>query len=231
MKTQSSAYASTQSQSKSCAFPPLFRETLKCPICTEIMFQPVTCYCSHSFCKDCICCLNRGNETSCVVCKSTLCENPVPNITLNSLIESMFSEGNKYFDYSQDKEVIVWRERLTKHKQLEQKKNKDLDEFKKCFSYLKDVNLCAPLDHKTKFKILCSLDYFNTTHLRNSFCDWIGLTVEKINSITTLELVHLCTNLNIHVPVKCIRSNQDGRIISNTDKSFLITKLTSIMNK
>lgn len=74
---------------------------LECPICTQFIFKPISLYCGHSFCKDC---LKQAleNRPACPVCRNPSFLNVSElkeNILLKNIVES------KYPDYYKERHL------------------------------------------------------------------------------------------------------------------------------
>lgn len=67
---------------------------ITCPICMDVLQDPVTTSCGHTFCKDC---LNRNMsycDYGCPLCKEHLLMKPSPNIVLKAILEE-YKEAQK----------------------------------------------------------------------------------------------------------------------------------------
>ena len=64
-------------------------DDLNCLICYNLLCQPTTMHCGHSFCRDCAVKLfNTDRKINCPICRTTLSkELPRVNVTLKTLIE------------------------------------------------------------------------------------------------------------------------------------------------
>jgi hypothetical protein len=86
-------------------------DELKCPICQDLLYHPVTLFCQHSFCKLCLKRYKKENPTkkaSCPMCKLKIFIPPIQNTTLNNII-----------DLTNEKENL---EKINKYKQKEELK-------------------------------------------------------------------------------------------------------------
>lgn len=108
-----------------------FKEEAICPICLELMTEPVSVDCGHSFCRACLTGVieNQGQETfHCALCRNSFTRESLrPNRQLESLIES-FREmdqniceehGEKLRLFCEDDgQLICWCcERTPQHKE------------------------------------------------------------------------------------------------------------------
>lgn len=68
------------------------QEHFTCPICYEILKNPITTICGHNFCKSCI----IANNLECAYCKTTLkaCEITI-NYQIKNFIEETLEKGSK----------------------------------------------------------------------------------------------------------------------------------------
>ena len=70
----------------------ILEEYFTCPICIEIMNNPITTICGHNFCKDCI----NLSLINCPICKKTLdFSNLNTNYQLKNIIESIKNFDNQ----------------------------------------------------------------------------------------------------------------------------------------
>ncbi|XP_005755399.2 E3 ubiquitin/ISG15 ligase TRIM25-like, partial [Pundamilia nyererei] len=70
----------------------LYREKLRCSICLQLLKDPVTIPCGHSYCMTCIeTCWNEKETHSCPQCRQTFKSQPVlvKNIILGELVEDL----------------------------------------------------------------------------------------------------------------------------------------------
>jgi hypothetical protein len=70
------------------------RKLLHCPICHDILLDPVTLYCQHTYCLEC---LEEFEENSSVKCPNKKCQSkvflaPSHNYKIKEIIEKMFSQ-------------------------------------------------------------------------------------------------------------------------------------------
>lgn len=63
-------------------------ELLKCSICTDIFYEPITLLCQHSFCKKC---LDNSNTNKCPYCNLKIFVPPQVNYVLQALAYKFFS--------------------------------------------------------------------------------------------------------------------------------------------
>ncbi|XP_056092059.1 nuclear factor 7, ovary-like [Rhinichthys klamathensis goyatoka] len=72
-------------------------EELSCPVCCDVFKAPVLLSCSHSVCKECLQQFWRTKKTQeCPVCRRRPSrENPLVNLTLKNLCESILTERNE----------------------------------------------------------------------------------------------------------------------------------------
>ena len=75
-----------------------FEEEFVCSICLDLMFQPVTTKCGHTFCRAC---LKKalGVKRECTICRDPIADDgslPV-NITLQKIIEKKYPDITSKF--------------------------------------------------------------------------------------------------------------------------------------
>ncbi|XP_014882503.1 tripartite motif-containing protein 35-like [Poecilia latipinna] len=71
-------------------------ENLCCPICQDIFKDPVLLSCSHSFCKECLKDWWREKpERECPICKRRSRDEPLYNLALKNLCESLLQQRNQ----------------------------------------------------------------------------------------------------------------------------------------
>ncbi|XP_042262905.1 E3 ubiquitin-protein ligase TRIM39-like [Thunnus maccoyii] len=72
-------------------------EDLRCPVCQDVLRDPVVLSCSHSFCKDCLKSWWRQKQTrECPVCKRRSSrEEPPCNLVLKNLCESFLQDRDQ----------------------------------------------------------------------------------------------------------------------------------------
>jgi len=63
-----------------------------CPICMDVLFEPVTLTCGHSYCIDCLYKLEQQNKSKkeCPACRARWREWPQTSFVLNELVKSNF---------------------------------------------------------------------------------------------------------------------------------------------
>jgi len=64
-------------------------EILKCSLCHELLYQPVTLFCQDTFCKAC---LVKLPTNECPTCRRKFFRPPISNFKLLGLIEKVFPE-------------------------------------------------------------------------------------------------------------------------------------------
>ncbi|XP_039646772.1 tripartite motif-containing protein 5-like isoform X2 [Perca fluviatilis] len=69
-------------------------EKLSCPVCLELLTEPLTLPCGHSFCSSCVRAhwdTEAASQSSCPVCRETFTPRPVlqTNIVLAELVEHL----------------------------------------------------------------------------------------------------------------------------------------------
>jgi hypothetical protein len=69
----------------------VLEECLSCPICLEVMKNPVTTKCGHNFCLECI----KMNKLQCAICRKFSYEEPTINYGLKKTIEAMTNLHNQ----------------------------------------------------------------------------------------------------------------------------------------
>ncbi|XP_056132130.1 tripartite motif-containing protein 16-like isoform X2 [Lampris incognitus] len=86
----------------------LDRDQLCCSICLDLLNQPVTLHCGHSYCRDCIeSCWGKDEEKgvySCPQCRQTFSPRPalVKNTMLAQIVENLKTTGNQQASPSAD---------------------------------------------------------------------------------------------------------------------------------
>ncbi|XP_074551360.1 zinc-binding protein A33-like [Halichoeres trimaculatus] len=82
----------------------LTEEQLLCPICLELLNQPVSTPCGHNFCKDCIHGYwQSANLTQCPVCKYKFRKRP--ELKVNTFISEVVSQFNKSLEQKDENET------------------------------------------------------------------------------------------------------------------------------
>ncbi|XP_040825737.1 E3 ubiquitin-protein ligase TRIM31-like [Ochotona curzoniae] len=74
------------------SFPTKLKQEVTCPICLEILRNPVTIYCGHSFCHSCITQLKETSKDffKCPLCKSSMNKDSfLPNWLLGNLLRNL----------------------------------------------------------------------------------------------------------------------------------------------
>ncbi|XP_034549036.1 E3 ubiquitin-protein ligase TRIM68-like [Notolabrus celidotus] len=82
----------------------LTEEQLLCPICLDLLNQPVSTPCGHNFCRDCI----QGywqsaNLSQCPVCKQKFCR--MPELKVNTFISEVASQFKKSLEQRDENET------------------------------------------------------------------------------------------------------------------------------
>lgn len=86
----------------------LLEEFFSCPICLDVMENPITTKCGHNFCHDCM----KKNNYECAVCRTPLLQTEIAlNYQLNKTIEVMRSMEEeelkkRYFNIGGDREQL-----------------------------------------------------------------------------------------------------------------------------
>jgi hypothetical protein len=96
-------------------------DTLMCSICYELLFEPITLMCQHTFCKRCI---KVSEFNPCANCRLVTFAPPQKNIILNDIIKNIFPE--KY----NERKMLMDKQDEEKIKQLEEK-TREQEEKKK----------------------------------------------------------------------------------------------------
>ncbi|XP_006885772.1 PREDICTED: E3 ubiquitin-protein ligase TRIM21-like [Elephantulus edwardii] len=69
-------------------------EEVTCPICSNLMVEPVSTECGHNFCKECIFQVGRDRDSACPVCQRPfLLSNLQPNEELASKVDNLTQKG------------------------------------------------------------------------------------------------------------------------------------------
>src|SRR5437868_12287624 len=64
-------------------------DSVTCSICLDILFEPVTLFCQHSFCKDCI---TQIINNQCPLCRAYITIPLEKNIILDDFCAKLFSK-------------------------------------------------------------------------------------------------------------------------------------------
>ena len=75
----------------------ILEENLKCGICKDILYHPVTLLCQHTFCNYCLSCCN---DNHCPICRKIFIMPKGYNKELNHVIKSLYRD--KYKEKSKD---------------------------------------------------------------------------------------------------------------------------------
>jgi DNA-directed RNA polymerase subunit RPC12/RpoP len=83
------------------------RKILKCPLCRDILLEPVTLYCQHTFCNHCLESLEENSLVKCPTCNHKGLLVPAHNYKIKELIEKFFTKEELKDRQDKHKEKIL----------------------------------------------------------------------------------------------------------------------------
>lgn len=85
-----------------------YRKDLECNICLELLHEPTTLTCGHSFCRNCLADLWSAdpNRFSCPACRQAIQSVPNTNIALQNLIRVLYENEGEAREVSQHREAF-----------------------------------------------------------------------------------------------------------------------------